>query len=382
MQKVLSDTIRGKIKEEIRRSPYIGLLTDETVNITVDKKLIVYLRIMTSGGPKSIFHSNVTIHSGNVETVMNALIDTLVASDIEIDKVMGFGSDGASVMTGRLNGVALAASDATKRDKGVVNISEYRKDVNTIYNFYHFSAARMNRLRELNDALDNNDFRSLKEPCSVRWLSLSRAVTAINNSWAVLAVELEEESRPEKNNAVAKGLLLRVSSFKFVVTTKLLKDVLVLMNRLNLLFQRDTIDLSTIAPMVLSTIQSLQQLLETPYSSVHEAQFMDTFDRQTRTYHGVQLKHAAEVNIDAFVNGTRREFVEALIYNLQRRFEGDQITVLTSLDVLLNPRKLPQDRNELANFGIPEMEALCGHFGRDMGDDGEIHRAIINFEEL
>ncbi|XP_070564482.1 uncharacterized protein C17orf113-like [Ptychodera flava] len=265
MQRAIADTVRGELGNLIRRSPYIGILVDESVNITVHKKLIVYIRIISHAGPKTVFLRNVTVHNGTAETVMDAILETLRANDIAPRKVMGLGSDGASVMTGKHNGVAarfkrknpflvsvhcaahrvaLAATDASKRGKGVDKISDYRTTINNLYNFYKYSAVRYNRLRQLSEAMDTSDFRSLKEPCSVRWLSLSRAVTAVNNIWSILNFELSEEA--ERGNATASGILKSISLYSFVATTKMLKDVLAIMDRLNLLFQRENVDLSAV----------------------------------------------------------------------------------------------------------------------------------------
>ena len=72
--------------------------------------------------------------------------------------------------------VTLVASDALKHTQ---DIKLFCDTVNGIYGFFDNSAARHGRLLELHQALDASDFQSLKEPCSVRWLSLSKAVDSV-----------------------------------------------------------------------------------------------------------------------------------------------------------------------------------------------------------
>ena len=49
---------------------------------------------------------------------------------------------------------------------------------------------------------------ALKQPHSVRWLSLDHAVDAINKSWASLVAVLGEEAA--NGNAVARGLYAKM----------------------------------------------------------------------------------------------------------------------------------------------------------------------------
>ena len=136
----------------------------------------------------------------------------LGAREIDCQKVIGFGSDGAPVMLGKVSGVgvrlagvspvlthrhcvahscALVASSAAQRTN---KINDFRATVNGVYKLLKYSAARYERLRQLHAALDQSDFQSLKEPCSVRWLSLSKATESIFANWPSLVLELEEES--------------------------------------------------------------------------------------------------------------------------------------------------------------------------------------------
>ncbi|XP_070546128.1 uncharacterized protein C17orf113-like [Ptychodera flava] len=296
MQQAIAQVINEDLYQEIEASPLLSVIVDETVNITVDKKLIMFLRIIKNGKPKNIF-ANIKITAGNAETVTAAIFSQLEKMNIDTANVIGLDSDGASVMTGQHNGVgvrmqrgnlfltqihcaahrvALASSDATK---GIEPVANYRRIVNSIYNYFEYSASRYERLRELNRALDNADFLSLKQPCSVRWLSLSRAVKAIKCNWPALIMELDEDPR---NNPTADGILRQIKQFSVVALTHTLSDVLPVMERLNLVFQREDVNLSVVKPVVSATIASLAELRRNGMSGVKEQQFEREF-RQTDT---------------------------------------------------------------------------------------------------
>ena len=59
-------------KEEVDNCPFMGTLIDETVNITVNKKLIVFLRYVRDGSPHMVCGNYMyTVPAGDAETVYN-----------------------------------------------------------------------------------------------------------------------------------------------------------------------------------------------------------------------------------------------------------------------------------------------------------------------
>ena len=268
MEIALAKATVDRIKEKIYGSPYVGVIIDETVNVTIDKKLIVYLRIVENGKAKTIFMGNFTVYDGTAGTITEKVREVLAEKGVPMEKLVGLASDGASVMTGRHTGVgvrlrgganpflvhihcaahrvALASQDASK---GTRKVAQFKTTANNVYKFYQFSATRNQRLKELHHILKDDDFISLKQPCSARWLSLGKAVKSLQTTWPAIVLELGEKAR-RQNNPVADGLLRQVQTFSFVVTTHMLADILAVVNRLNLVFQKDSVNISTIKPMV------------------------------------------------------------------------------------------------------------------------------------
>lgn len=112
---------------------------------------------------------------------------------------------------------ALAANDASKH---IEKICDYKRTINNVFQYFDNSAARYEQLRELNRVLNNEDLVSLKKPCSVRWMSLHKAVKGIFANWSALCLQLEEDAtRGNHGNAVAKGLNKSVKSYSFVALT-------------------------------------------------------------------------------------------------------------------------------------------------------------------
>ena len=261
MEKALEDVVLKGLDEKIRGSDYIGIIIDETVNITVDKKLILYVKLQVSGRVETCFVGNYDVHSGTAQCIFDKVAEILRGRNVELSRVIGLGSDGASVMMGRHAGVgallkkesvfsiqvhcvahrtALAAIDAAK---AVDRVGAYKRTISAVYSFYKHSASRTNRLRQLTATLSEEDMTSLKQPCAVRWLSLHRAVESIKNNWPALVMELNEEA--VGGNAQAQGLLGQIQPYSFIALTHTLADVLPVMTKLNLVFQKEDVNLAT-----------------------------------------------------------------------------------------------------------------------------------------
>ena len=211
--------------------------------------------------------------------------------------------------------------------------------MNAVFKVFKYSAARYQRLRELHAAMEQPDvFQSLKEPCAVRWLSFIKAAKTIDANWPQLVLSLDEEAA--RNNPVAAGLLRKLKTFSFPAMTNTLLDVLPIMDRLNLAFERDDVNLSTIRPRVAGTIACLEQLLQEPFCGTREQAFMAEFREGPGTCRGLTLTNASDVNVEAHSH-VRDGFIQALIDNLTRRFPKGDLDLLQSLGQLLESSSFP-----------------------------------------
>lgn len=90
--------INEAMREKIENAAYVSLLTDESCDITNQKKLAVYMKFANEDCKVSTsFIKNVQVADGTAETITNALIELVEDHAIPHEKVIGLGSDGASV---------------------------------------------------------------------------------------------------------------------------------------------------------------------------------------------------------------------------------------------------------------------------------------------
>ena len=96
----LSLVIEEKILSDLQSS-------DESTDIAILKQLVLVGRYLTDSGVKTSFLHIGDIMNGKAETIEGAILHYLGNKTLQITKLCAFGSDGASVMTGRLTGVAV-----------------------------------------------------------------------------------------------------------------------------------------------------------------------------------------------------------------------------------------------------------------------------------
>lgn len=107
----LGSEVFTTLLSKLQESPYIALMADETTDIAVTKELILYARYIVPSATLqhcvgSIFLRVSELSDGKADTKTASILEFLTSLDLSITKVMGFGSDGASVMVGRRTGVA------------------------------------------------------------------------------------------------------------------------------------------------------------------------------------------------------------------------------------------------------------------------------------
>lgn len=110
MERALEHVVLEQIREKLKNSDFIGIIIDETVNITVNKKLIVYLKLEIKGKVETCFLGNYDVDSGTARYIYDRVVAVLREMDIALSRVIVLGSDGASVMREGMVGLVLCLS--------------------------------------------------------------------------------------------------------------------------------------------------------------------------------------------------------------------------------------------------------------------------------
>ena len=77
----ITSALDGNLREIIGGSRFLGFMTDESIDIAVLKKLVIYVKVVKDGKSQVYFATNVTVPDGKAETIINAITEWL-ASEI------------------------------------------------------------------------------------------------------------------------------------------------------------------------------------------------------------------------------------------------------------------------------------------------------------
>ena len=342
---VLSECVEKDILTKVTTSPALGILCDESTDVSNIKQLVIFVRYLDQGKPNTAFLKMVDLFDGTARSIEKALLDVCNECGIHFSKVFSFGSDGASVMTGVRTGVAtrlkqhnpemisfhcgahklaLASSQAAQY---VPYLKTFDSNLVTLY--YHFanSPVREAAFHEVQRVLDEPVLH-LKKAVYTRWLSHDQAVTAIRRTLPSLLTTLEREVA-EKDDAVAHRLVRALKSYNFVATLYLLSDVLPLLSKLSLVFQQKSIDLTVVKPLVTATITSLRELREQPGVFLKQ---LDTILAKLSMEFGLKTTQTEK---DVFQEQIRKKYLDTLIENLENRFSESEL--LNAFITLFHP---------------------------------------------
>ncbi|MCO5603035.1 hypothetical protein L7F22_057178 [Adiantum nelumboides] len=241
-----------------RRSPFFGLMVDESTDISIEEHMIVYVSYIKDNEPKISFLYLLEVDDRTSDGLFASLKKLLVDFGLDGKRLVSFGSDGAVVMVGKKIGVATRFKDAFPFLTSMHCVA-YRTNLcasNTISDFpyakyvdatlngvaTHFrkSVARLEKLRFLQDEFDL-PFLKIEGIHSIRWLSRHKVLL----KFCELLEPLPEYFQKEK-----PSVFDNISSFAFVYAAHYLGDLFSHLTSLSKLFQCTYVDVTTISRIV------------------------------------------------------------------------------------------------------------------------------------
>jgi hypothetical protein len=338
---------------------FFGILIDESTDISVHKTMVMYVRYVSNGEVETDFVGNIHVADGRAETLVSAIRAEMVQLKISPEMLVGLATDGASVMTGRANGVGaqlmnnspamvhvhcvahrlnLACIDAMKK---VEYLGRLKENVNFLYSYFHLSSLRSDNLKALQQALEEPQVK-LKHAIEIRWLALHDAVSAVHSSYGSLVAAVINDASSKQISIKAQAVLKFIMEYNFPAVTALLCDVLKILSNLSKKFQSDDIDLSAVEPSVTIAISKLKAF--DGNAGPCSKEFLDNVVMQNTqyTYKGVVLTNATE-QAQSFMT-LKTSYIGNVIEALRNRFPNDSISVLKCFS-LIEPRTDCSDEN-------------------------------------
>ncbi|CAI7841279.1 unnamed protein product [Closterium sp. NIES-54] len=237
--------------DHINSSPFLGLQCDESTDRTRGKHMIVYLTFIMDRRVVTEFFTLLTMEKCDAGSLFEVLMNHLRSAGVDVSKLVGISTDGASVMTGKDNGLvarirehaphlfschciahreALAVKDAatSNPDLGMVD-----KVVRTVAEKLGDSSVWSQRFKYLQRVIYNTNLE-VQGIHTVRWLSRGDAVRRLCKVLGACIVLLWERSHK---------VYEIVTCYKFHFCLFFLADILADMNDLNRCFQKRDVSL-------------------------------------------------------------------------------------------------------------------------------------------
>ncbi|XP_064648743.1 zinc finger protein 862-like [Lineus longissimus] len=371
---ILASEVEESLLEDIQKSPFFSLMMDETCDVAVKKNLALACRYFDTeeGIVQNAFVQDMFVPDGSADTIYEAVVKTVNEKELDCNKLGGVGTDGASVMTGRVNGVvtkmkalepniiavhcvnhrlALASKDSFGQMPVLVNLEE---TLEALFKYYNYSSKKKGSLEQLQTLLTSEERGravTIKHAAHTRWLSHDAAVDSVRKAYDAILVDLESEVvKPTTGEAGAKasGLKKRMMQYNTLACILLLADVLPRLAQLSLHFQKEKVDLTMIDSMLSSTLKSIGDMKETPGRHLAKLETLAEKYKITKSHNQ---------NFEL----TKCRYIDATIASINKRLENS--SVVRAMGVLDFSNVSGQRVLLPSLYGNEEIETLAEYFG-------------------
>ena len=315
--------------------------------------------------------------SANAETLFQVLCSKLTELGLDVTKVGGMASDGASVMLGRNNGVAaklkaivpsvivvhcichrlaLACADLNQELRYIEKVTNYLTELWKLFEFSNqkmavFMKTQLNLCNlQLLPNVKMKTAKKIKRACKTRWLSTDSAIkSAVENFPAIIQTLLKLEDK----RATSAGLLKHMNTPKFLSTIYILRSVLSKLSDVSKAFQRSVVNFSRMKPRLDSAKAALKELQTSP-SPVED--FKSASEKLNEE--GLLVFQVPDKVVDK-MKTMLVTYTNALIRNMDDRFK-ESLPVVTALSIFY-PLLMPS-AGDFTSYGLAEMELIAKHF--------------------
>lgn len=212
IREVLAPHFRSTLKNDIGDNSY-SLIIDESTDVSVKKYLGVVIKYFSSSRNEiiSTFLGLVELESADAEGIVTALTGLLELFNFDKSKLIGIGTDNASVMTGINAGVHRILQERYSLPNLVlircvchsIQLAVSHASCETIprniefmvretHNWFKLSAKRQADYKALYETLNfGEEPLKILRVCNTRWLSIEPAVSRILSQWNELKLHFQ-----------------------------------------------------------------------------------------------------------------------------------------------------------------------------------------------
>lgn len=371
----ISTDLDNQVTEKLKNSPAVCLLTDESTDPRTRKKLSVMARVVDPNTMESSteYLRDVKIETSTARGIKEALDNELAQRGMTAKDVDHLGTDGAKVMTGVKEGltglflrdnphlinshcsahrVALASSQAANN---IPQVKEFSHTMEMIY--YHFKRCpgKIDTVTAIQKILKEPELK-YREVHEIRWLSCYESIQAVYRTLDSLITYLEQVGPTDPSG---EGVRRKVSSVMFVGLTYSMMDILAIVTKLSLVFQKKDLDVSAAKVSIDHALTDLQDLK----GDTHPLGKPSHWQTMPPEVMGGEFKgHKLSMpKTPGLLEKTRLHYIDAVIENLQARFPEAELMAAFAV-LSMRPLSMVPDVN---SWGNDKLEMLISHYGAD-----------------
>lgn len=401
MMQVVYKSMKESLVTHIQQTDYpLAILVDTTTDQNVINYLAVYIRTLENNVPRVYFYSLIHVESETAVQMKSYILESFKKDGLETAvkaRLVGFASDGASVMTGERGGLAKLIDDNADKDiykihcaahklqlavghcfnaDGMAPLKQLEKFVNTIYTFYNRNAVkRKTSLRNMAEIL-GNVFYELTYIFKVRWVASEfLALEHISKNYETLLanlqfIELSPEFKEGDSQQVAKGLKSTMLNTNFIGVFFFTMDMLDLLRQESQRLQDRQGVIIGMEDFHVELKKSIEKRITedgtwiTKFLNEHDC--WKTLDRLTKCKSSdlddKKFKVSANfiatppTNVDRSfpkLSSFRGKFVENLLLEVERYFPEGSMKMFS----VFLPRNLPKVSGEVFSYAPRAIEA-------------------------
>ena len=268
------------ICKAVKEAGVFSLLVDEDASKV--EKLAIILRYVDvkAAAIYERFLTYVSAPSLTAESLTKYILDTLRKHDLEPNNIVSQGYDGASDMSGSISGVQARIREIAPRAlyvhcnahclnlvlvdsiKAVRDASEFFSLLETLYVFLSSAKCHAVFLEKQKDLYPNKQVRQLQRLSETRtWACRQGAITPICYTLDAVVMTLQDvvDGNDGERAAQARGLLLQVKYFRFLLWFMIFDRILSSTKCLSDALQGNQLDLAKAADLVSSTTETVQE---------------------------------------------------------------------------------------------------------------------------
>ena len=277
---IMGNAVRDRICKAVRESGVFSLLADETKDASKVEQLAIVLRYVdiNTASVYERFLTYVPAESLTAQGLSRYILQTLQKYQLDPECIVSQGYDGASVMSGSCSGVQTQIREVAPHAfyvhcnahclnlclvdsvKAIHDASEFFGLLETLYVFLSSTKCHVIFIEQQTRLHPDKQHRQLQKLSDTRWACRQSAVNAVCYTYdAVLATLLEAASKFDGSRAAeARGLLLQVKSFRFILCLIIFDRLLSCAKGLSDVLQSTKLDLAKAADLISGTIETIE----------------------------------------------------------------------------------------------------------------------------